>query len=118
MKKEYDFSKARKNPYARPLKRKIKKQAANGDMRPEYDFSGAVRGKYYERFRRSSNVVLLDPDVSEAFPNSESVNQALRELLTGPRKSGRVMRRPSSPQRRPSRRMTRSAKAKRRAPRS
>ena len=99
----------------------VKSQAANDDMRPEYDFSGAVRGKYYERFRQSSNVVLLDPDVSEAFPNSESVNQALRALASAARKSGRVMRRPSGPKRRPNKRMqlTRSALANgRRGPRS
>lgn len=70
-------------------------------MRPEYDFTGAVRGKYYERFRRSSNVVLLDPDVSEAFPNSASVNQALRALASVARRSVRLIRRPPSPQRRP-----------------
>lgn len=109
-----------REPKRRNMK-KVKNQAANGDVRPEYDFSGAVRGKYYERFRQSSNVVLLDPDVSEAFPNSESVNQALRALASAARKSGRVMRRPSSPKRRATKRMpltTRSAKAQRRGPRS
>ena len=98
----------------------VKRPAANGEMRPEYDFSGAVRGKYYERFRQSSNVVLLDPDVSEAFPNAESVNQALRALASAVGKGRRVMRRPSSPQRRPNKRIqpTKSTtKAKRRAPR-
>jgi len=73
----------------------------------------------YQRFRQSSNVVLLDPDVSDAFPNSAAVNQALRALATVARKSVRVTRRPSSPQRRPKGRMlTRSAKARRRGPRS
>jgi hypothetical protein len=81
--------------------KKVKSRAANDDMRPEYDFTGAVRGKYYERFRQSSNVVLLDPDVSEVFPNAESVNQALRALASAARKGRRVIRRPSSPQRRP-----------------
>jgi hypothetical protein len=100
--------------------RKAKSQAADADMLPEYDFSGAVRGKYYERFIRSSNVVLLEPDVAAAFPNSASVNQALRALASVARKSARVMRRPSSPTRRPNKRMqlTRSAKAERRGPRS
>ena len=51
------------------------------DMLPEYDFSGAVRGKYYERYRGGTNVVLLDPDVAQAFKDSESVNRALRLLL-------------------------------------
>ena len=54
----------------------------NGDdMRPEYDFSNAVRGKYYERYRQGTNVVLLDPDVAEVFPNLTAVNDALRALV-------------------------------------
>lgn len=92
--------------------KKRKSQATDNDMRPEYDFSGAVRGKYYERFRQSSNVVVLEPDVSQAFPNSASVNQALRALVTVARKSARVVRRPSSPQRRPNKRMQRTAHGK------
>ncbi len=50
------------------------------EMLPEYDFSGGVRGKYAERYARAKNVVVLDPDVAEAFPDSESVNRALRTL--------------------------------------
>ncbi|MFB2923883.1 MULTISPECIES: hypothetical protein [Aerosakkonema] len=50
------------------------------EMRPEYDFSGGVRGKYYESYMRSSNVVILDPDVAEIFRDSASVNEALRLL--------------------------------------
>ncbi len=53
-------------------------------MRDEYDFSelkGAVRGKYYERYKSGTNLVLLQPDVAEAFPDAESVNDALRALL-------------------------------------
>jgi hypothetical protein len=50
-------------------------------MRPEYDFAGGVRGKYVDRYRRGTNVVLLDPALAEAFPDSKSVNDALRELL-------------------------------------
>ncbi|MEH1856012.1 hypothetical protein [Nostoc sp.] len=52
----------------------------NEDMRPEYDFSGGVRGKYYEAYMQSSNVVVLDPDVAEIFRDSASVNEALRLL--------------------------------------
>ena len=56
-------------------------ESTNSDeMRPEYDFSGGVRGKYYEAYTRSSNVVILDPDVAEVFPDSASVNEALRML--------------------------------------
>ena len=49
-------------------------------MRDEYDFSAGVRGKYAARFARGSNVVVLDPDVARAFPDSEAVNSALRAL--------------------------------------
>lgn len=58
---------------------KIHKEAVD-EMRPEYDFSGGVRGKYFERYKASSNVVVLDPDVSLAFPNAAAVNEALRVL--------------------------------------
>ncbi len=51
------------------------------ELLPEYDFMGAVRGKYYELYKQGTNVVLLDPDVAQAFKDSESVNRALRLLL-------------------------------------
>lgn len=54
------------------------------DLRPEYDFSkmkGGVRGKYVERYQAGTNIVLLDPDVAQAFPTSEGVNEALRLLM-------------------------------------
>jgi hypothetical protein len=54
------------------------------ELRPEYDFSkmaGGVRGKYVERYRAGTNLVLLDPDVAHAFPTDASVNEALRLLL-------------------------------------
>ena len=54
------------------------------DLRPEYDFSqlkGGVRGKYVERYRQGTNLVLLDPDVAAAFPDAKAVNDALRLLL-------------------------------------
>ncbi|CAN5894185.1 hypothetical protein BH23GEM7_BH23GEM7_17690 [soil metagenome] len=50
------------------------------EMREEYDFSGGVRGKYAERYARGTNLVRLDPDVAEVFPNPEAVNEALRAL--------------------------------------
>jgi hypothetical protein len=53
-----------------------------GEMRSEYDFSNAVRtGKYADRFEHGTNLVLLEPDVYKAFPDSESVNDALRLIL-------------------------------------
>ncbi|AFY49646.1 hypothetical protein Nos7524_3872 [Nostoc sp. PCC 7524] len=54
------------------------------ELRPEYDFAqmeGGVRGKYVERYRTKTNIVRLDPDVAEAFPNDEAVNNALRLLI-------------------------------------
>jgi hypothetical protein len=51
------------------------------EMRPEYDFSHAVRGKHHAAYRAGTNVVLLDADVAEAFPDSASVNRALRLLI-------------------------------------
>jgi hypothetical protein len=54
------------------------------EMRPEYkrsDFGKLVRGKYTERLRESSNVVVIEPELAKAFPNARAVNTALRRLL-------------------------------------
>jgi len=51
------------------------------DMLPEYDFSQGVRGKYYEAYKKGTNVVLLEADVFEVFKDSVSVNSALREYI-------------------------------------
>ncbi len=54
------------------------------ELRPEYEFAqmgGGVRGKYVERYRAGTNLVLLDPDIAQAFPTDASVNEALRLLL-------------------------------------
>ncbi|MDP2833948.1 MAG: hypothetical protein Q8Q28_11795 [Pseudomonadota bacterium] len=53
------------------------------DLRPEYDFdfSKAVRGKYYKQYMESSNVVVLESDVAARFPNAAAVNAALRAML-------------------------------------
>lgn len=58
----------------------------NDELRPEYDFdfSQAVRGKYYQQYQQSSNIVVLDPDIAEVFHNSEEVNKALRAIITAP----------------------------------
>src|SRR5262249_214313 len=53
------------------------------DLRPEYDLSkltGAVRGKYYKRATASTALVLLEPDVPEAFPDGRTVNDVLRAI--------------------------------------
>lgn len=54
------------------------------ELRPEYDFSqlkNRVKGKYAERYNKGTNLMLLAPDVAQAFPDSESVNEALRLLI-------------------------------------
>jgi hypothetical protein len=50
-------------------------------MRPEYDFSSGVRGKYAKRFKEGANIVLLAPEVAELFPDSKAVNDALMALV-------------------------------------
>jgi hypothetical protein len=69
-----------------------KTKKASGDtntMRPEYDFSNAVRGATAARYAQGTNIVLLDPDVAELFPDSRAVNEALRTLT----RLGRVSQR-------------------------
>ena len=51
---------------------------SNDDIEPEYDFSHGIRGKYANLYHQKANIIVLEPDVAEHFPNSESVNQALR----------------------------------------
>jgi hypothetical protein len=67
-----------------------KKQKRDTDeMRPEYDFSGGVRGKYAARFARGTNVVVLAPDVADSFKTSKAVNDALRSLKRKPANKAR-----------------------------
>ena len=70
---------------ARPASRRERRQYETGgwiaEMRPEYDFSDGVRGKYADRFSGDCVMVQLDPDVAAAFPDSEAVNEALRALI-------------------------------------
>ena len=64
------------------MKKSIKKK--DDEMRDEYDASlirSGVRGKYAERYRAGTNLVLLAPDVAAAFPDAETVNEALRLLI-------------------------------------
>ncbi|HNB51023.1 MAG TPA: hypothetical protein PK530_03725 [Anaerolineales bacterium] len=81
--------------------KKDKEISPEDDMQPEYDFSGGVRGKHFKAYREGhtvtihkedgstivqefkleKNAVVLEPDVKEYFPDSESVNQALRALI-------------------------------------
>ena len=66
------------------MKTKSKGEKAD-ELRPEYDLGqllkGGVQGKYADRYREGTNLVLLAPDVAEAFPTEEAVNQALRLVI-------------------------------------
>lgn len=74
---------------------KAKAKPNTDEMRPEYDFSQGVRGKYFQRYMQSSNVVVLEPDVATAFPNAEAVNDALRGLMRVAQRSTGLTRRSS-----------------------
>ena len=50
-------------------------------MKKEYDFSNAERGKYSSLYKKGANIVMISPDVHKVFPNSDSVNKALRAII-------------------------------------
>ena len=66
------------------MKTKSKGEKAD-DLRPEYDLKellkGGVQGKYADRYREGTNLVLLAPDVARAFPTEQAVNEALRLVI-------------------------------------
>ena len=60
------------------------------EMRAEYDFSGGERGKYAKRIDKGATMVVLDPDIADAFPTGADVNRALRAILDAiPQRSSR-----------------------------
>jgi hypothetical protein len=68
------------------------------ELRSEYDFSNAVRGKYHKRLaKEGSNVAILEPDIAKAFPDSASVNEALRVVLKAGQAARRLTTRSSGP---------------------
>ena len=73
------------------------------DLRPEYDLTrlkGGVRGKYYKQATAGTNLVLLEPDLARTFPDSSSVNRALRLLQEVATKSSRGSRKSTGARRR------------------
>jgi hypothetical protein len=68
----------------------MSKTEGSDEIRDEYDFSGAVRGKYAERFAKGSNVIVLAPDVAEVFKDADAVNEALRLLAESVREGKRA----------------------------
>lgn len=65
----------------------MSRESRKSEMLPEYDFSRGVRGKYAARFAEGTNVVLLSPDVMSFFPDSKSVNDALRLIIKAARQA-------------------------------
>ena len=61
--------------------------ASDPEMLDEYDFRGGRRGVYAERYAQGTNLVALAPDIAAVFPDSESVNEALRTLVRAVRRS-------------------------------
>ena len=61
--------------------KKTSAKRRDSPMRAEYDFSKGIRGKYAQRFREGTNVVVLAPEVAEMFPDSAAVNDALKALV-------------------------------------
>ena len=60
----------------------MKKMRNDPDMLEEYDFSRGVKGKYAKRYAEGTNVVVIDPDIAEYFPDPETVNETLRGLVS------------------------------------
>lgn len=72
------------------------KAHSSNELRPEYsfDYSKAIRGKYYKRIlKEGANIIVLEPDIAKAFPDSASVNDALRVVLKAGQAAQRLNRR-------------------------
>ncbi len=70
--------------------KKTRPAKSGADIRPEYDFSAGVRGKYAARFAKGTNIVVLDPDVAAVFSDTKAVNQALRVIAKSVRAKGKA----------------------------
>jgi hypothetical protein len=64
------------------MRKRAEPSSERATRRHEYDFRRGVRGKYVTRYLEGTHVVVLDPDIAEAFPNAGAVNRAPRALLT------------------------------------
>ena len=81
------------------MKQRTRKRTAAADrdtLRPEYDFSRAVRGATAARYAEGTNIVVIDRKVLDVFPDGASVNEALRALAPVIRRGRRGLRRPPS----------------------
>jgi hypothetical protein len=77
----------------RRARRRLRPAADRDTLRPEYDFSRAVRGVTAARYAEGANVVVIDPEVLDVFPDGPAVNEALRALAPVIRRRRRAGRR-------------------------
>src|SRR5881397_1139189 len=73
-----------RQPVSKLMSTKNAGKEITDELRPEYDLSkltGGVRGKYYKRATAGTTLVLLEPDVAEAFPDGRTVNDVLRAVV-------------------------------------
>jgi hypothetical protein len=78
----------------------MKKVKEDDELRAEYrreDLGEGVRGKYSEAYRKGTNLILLSPDVAQAFPTEKAVNEALRSLIDLAQKSTGITKRSAKP---------------------
>ena len=89
--------------------KKVSSKRNNNDLRPEYDLSrlkGGVRGKYYRQATAGTNLVVSEPGLTNLFPDTESVNRALRLLADS---AAPATKKTSQRSKSPSKRLKRSA---------
>ncbi|WP_456408921.1 hypothetical protein [Caldithrix abyssi] len=70
----------------------MKKKNEVNDILEEYDFSSGIRGKYAKRYKEGANIVLIEPDIAQYFPDQESVNEALRSLIKIIERRNKILR--------------------------
>lgn len=78
------------------MKKKVSRRRSDADrdtMRPEYDFAKGVRGATAARYAQGTNIVVIDPEVLDVFPDSQAVNEALRALAPVVRRHRKSVRR-------------------------
>ena len=63
------------------MKKKDSKPRRSDEVLKEYDFRGGVRAKYSKHYAAGNNIVVIEPDLAQIFPDSLSVNRALRQLV-------------------------------------
>ena len=76
------------------------KTVKDEEMRKEYkreDLGKGIRGKYFNEYKKGTNLILLSPDVAATFPDDKSVNEALRSLMKIALKSTGLTKRSTVP---------------------